>query len=548
MLRRLKGAFSRLATPLPAPVARDARRLSFLLLFAPFLLWIGLMIVLPHIEMFSLSLREKISPGVYEVGVGNYLEFAQEPAYRNTLLRTAVMSVAATFFTLLIGFPVAYYIAKIARRRMKTALFLLCLAPLWVSDLVRAFGWILLLRETGVVSSFLVWSGLSARPIEFLYNDATVMMGVGLYGDAFYDCAARGDAGRNGRRHDRSRLQPGRRRLDGVAQNHLSLRDARHRLRLHRGFYADRGQLSDAGDFGRQKQHLVHRANLQSIHRPLQLGIGGGVRLFAFVFHFAHGVGEFALERADAGRGDCAPMMIRSLPQGRLAKPLYDGYIAVFLIFLLAPLAAAGAFAFNDSLFPSMPWRGFTLDWFVGDSEPKLGLFYDRKLLKSLAISALVGMLVAALCLATGLSNAFLFERCEFRGKAFCYMLMILPLVIPGVILGISILVFRAASPTDSKIAASSWIFCAPACRWWSWGNFRSSPQSPLWSFRRGCANSISRSKRRRSIWAPGGRAFFGRSFCRDCDPLWSAPASSPFWSLSKISTRLWCWSAPIRL
>ena len=137
-------------------------------------------------------------------------------------------------------------------------------------------------------------------------------------------------------------------------------------------------------------------------------------------------------------------MMIRSLPQGRLAKPLYDGYIAVFLIFLLAPLAAAGAFAFNDSLFPSMPWRGFTLDWFVGDSEPKLGLFYDRKLLKSLAISALVGMLVAALCLATGLSNAFLFERCEFRGKAFCYMLMILPLVIPGVILGISILVFSS--------------------------------------------------------------------------------------------------------
>ena len=160
------------------------------------------MIVLPHIEMFSLSLREKISPGVYEVGVGNYLEFAQEPAYRNTLLRTAVMSVTATFFTLLIGFPVAYYIAKIARRRMKTALFLLCLAPLWVSDLVRAFGWILLLRETGVVSSFLVWSGLSARPIEFLYNDATVMMGLVYTGDAFYDCAARGDAGRNGRRHD----------------------------------------------------------------------------------------------------------------------------------------------------------------------------------------------------------------------------------------------------------------------------------------------------------------------------------------------------------
>ena len=157
---------------------RVTNRLTLFLLLSPFILWIGLLIILPHIDIFILSLQEKIKPRVYEVGLANYQEFINEPVYRNTLLRTAVMSVLVTVLSLLLGFPVAYYIAKIARRRTRAALFLLCLAPLWVSDIVRAFGWMLLLRETGVVSSFLVWVGIVREPIEFLYNDVTVVVGL----------------------------------------------------------------------------------------------------------------------------------------------------------------------------------------------------------------------------------------------------------------------------------------------------------------------------------------------------------------------------------
>lgn len=157
---------------------KDIRRLSFILLFAPFALWILLLIILPHIGMVILSLREKVAPRVYEFSFANYIDFMQEPIYWNTLLRTGSMSLLVTFLALLIGFPVAYYIAKIAGKRSKGALFLLCLIPLWVSDLIRAFGWILLLRETGVVSRTLQWSGLSSAPVEFLYNDATVIMGL----------------------------------------------------------------------------------------------------------------------------------------------------------------------------------------------------------------------------------------------------------------------------------------------------------------------------------------------------------------------------------
>ncbi|HMB14094.1 MAG TPA: ABC transporter permease, partial [Roseovarius sp.] len=74
--------------------------------------------------------------------------------------------------------PVAYYIAKMARGRVRSALFLLCLVPFWVSELVRTFGWMILLRETGLFSSVLQWAGLADAPVEMLYNDAAIMVGL----------------------------------------------------------------------------------------------------------------------------------------------------------------------------------------------------------------------------------------------------------------------------------------------------------------------------------------------------------------------------------
>jgi len=159
-------------------MSRDAGRLSLILLFTPFVLWIGLLIVLPQLGIGYVSLREKVGINEYDFGLKNYADFLGEPIYRNTLLRTAWMSILVTALALVIGFPVAYYIAKIARERSRAALFLMCLIPLWVSDLVRAYGWIVLLRETGVISTTLVSWGIINQPIEMLYNDVTVIIGL----------------------------------------------------------------------------------------------------------------------------------------------------------------------------------------------------------------------------------------------------------------------------------------------------------------------------------------------------------------------------------
>lgn len=156
----------------------DTSKLGFFLLLAPLLIWLVTLIVLPHVGMFFVSLREKVGVREYETSFANYTVFFNEPLYWNTFARTAYMSITATILTLLIGFPVAYYIAKLTRGRTKTALFLMCLIPFWVSELVRTFGWMILLRETGVLSSFLQYLGVVSGPVEFLYNDAAIMTGL----------------------------------------------------------------------------------------------------------------------------------------------------------------------------------------------------------------------------------------------------------------------------------------------------------------------------------------------------------------------------------
>ncbi|MEP9398685.1 ABC transporter permease [Mesorhizobium sp. KR2-14] len=131
-------------------------------------------------------------------------------------------------------------------------------------------------------------------------------------------------------------------------------------------------------------------------------------------------------------------------PQSNVLRWIYGGYMLAFFLYLAAPLTAAAMFAFNDSLFPALPWKGFTLDWFFGTTEPKLGMFHDRRLMEGLRNSFYIGVIVSALSVVVGTCNAFLFERKQFPGKSVLYVLMIVPLVIPGVILGISILVFAS--------------------------------------------------------------------------------------------------------
>ncbi len=164
-----------------------------------------------------------------------------------------------------------------------------------------------------------------------------------------------------------------------------------------------------------------------------------------------------------SARPDTGRVAIGRAKLGRRALWIFYGvYIVAFLIYLYAPLLVTSVLAFNDRDIPSFPWEGFTLDWFynpdfgqeqgseaggaggigIGRSEGRVGVFNDNNMLRSIRNSFVVAVAVTGLSLVVGTTTAFLFERNQFKGDTALYYAMLAPLVIPGVILGVSILAF----------------------------------------------------------------------------------------------------------
>ena len=153
-------------------------KLGFYIFFVPVFLWLFLLIVLPHIELFLMSLKYEDDMGDMVWSLENYKEFFVEEIYWLTFIRVAIYAILVTFLTFIITFPIAFYITKIVSIKYKGFLIILLLMPFWVSELVRVYGWMILLRESGVLNYFLLSLGLIEVPIEMLYNDVTMIMGL----------------------------------------------------------------------------------------------------------------------------------------------------------------------------------------------------------------------------------------------------------------------------------------------------------------------------------------------------------------------------------
>lgn len=153
-------------------------RLGLFIFLTPVLLWLLLLIIVPHIELLLMSLHGKDDMGKTVWTLANYRNFFTEEIYWYTFVRTALYAVIVTILTFLVTFPVAFYITKVVSPRLSGFLTVLLLMPFWVSELVRVYGWMILLRESGVINHLLISAGLLEAPIEMLYNDVSMLMGL----------------------------------------------------------------------------------------------------------------------------------------------------------------------------------------------------------------------------------------------------------------------------------------------------------------------------------------------------------------------------------
>ena len=146
----------------------------------PGLGWLVLFFVVPLGLIVAFSLMPRGPYGGVEPGftLEAYRQFFI-PVYLRTLGRTAVLALVCTALCLLLGFPVAWAIARSGR--WKTPLLVLVVLPLWTSFLVRTFAVIFLLRDTGLVNQWLLSAGIIRQPLALLYTPGAVLAGL-VYG------------------------------------------------------------------------------------------------------------------------------------------------------------------------------------------------------------------------------------------------------------------------------------------------------------------------------------------------------------------------------
>ncbi|MBK0328507.1 ABC transporter permease [Rhodobacteraceae bacterium F11138] len=156
--------------------AREARQPWILL--SPALGAVTLLLFVPllFILVYSFWLRTATGADLAGFYLDNWQEALSDPFYRDILLGTLRIAAITTLVCALMGYPAAYFIAR--SRGNKAILLLLLMLPFWISYIIRTMSWINILGVSGGLNTFLIAVGLVDEPIQMLYNQTTVILGL----------------------------------------------------------------------------------------------------------------------------------------------------------------------------------------------------------------------------------------------------------------------------------------------------------------------------------------------------------------------------------
>ncbi len=152
-------------------------RISSFVMCAPISIWSALFILLPMVLLLVMSFMTKGPLGrvVYRFTLDNYKEMLN-PVYLEVIEQSLFIACWTTLLTVLLGYPLANFIARM--KKISGLLTILLMLPLWVSGLVILFSFVILLNSSGIINTFLMNIGLIKEPLDLLYNNFAVVVGM----------------------------------------------------------------------------------------------------------------------------------------------------------------------------------------------------------------------------------------------------------------------------------------------------------------------------------------------------------------------------------
>lgn len=141
--------------------------------------WLLLFFVVPFLIILTYSFFQRGSYGeiIYELSFSNYRELL-DPIYITAFSRTLIAGIFTSLVTLAIAYPISFYIAQRANKRIRELLLVAVMLPLWTSYLARTYSWMIILGENGFVNKFLLSVGILQEPIEVLFTPLAIIIGL----------------------------------------------------------------------------------------------------------------------------------------------------------------------------------------------------------------------------------------------------------------------------------------------------------------------------------------------------------------------------------
>lgn len=420
------------------PATRRLRLGSLNLLSLPVYAWFLAIVLVPNLLLIGTSfLRTSNGLIVFDPSVVSYTRLWNSSSFQLLLFRTLSTSFIAAAIGVLIAYPMAYYAARVVQRN-RSLLVLLVIIPLWVSLLMRVFAWRMILGQNGILNSALVGSGILDQPSEaFLYTGFSVLLTYAYISIPFAFIAiftalekipqslieASQDSGGSSWQTFRHVVWPLSRPSVAIGFSLAFLTTVGDYVTPSMVGGIDGTMIGTviASQFGIANNWPYGSA----IAVCLMLSVGV---VLAIVMWLGQTRGVLM---GDEG-AKAPPSYARSSPAHRVGALLGGiGFLLPYL-FLYAPLAVMVLMSFNDSPVQAFPLQGATLRWYQE-------LASNAPMLAAVQRSLIVGFCVVLISTVAAIGFGFVIHYGRIRHARFFEFALALPVAIPGVVLGIVI-------------------------------------------------------------------------------------------------------------
>lgn len=475
--------------------------------------WLVAIFLVPLGMLIVFSFWINIPGGQYEAGftIENYVRFLTSNLYTGQLSLTIEASIVTAFVSLLLGYPLAYYLAQMNRPRLRSVLLLVIISSLWVTYVIRAYAWQVILASGGILSSLGVTAGFLSEHQSFYPSYSAMIIGM-VYVFLPFMILTLYSSIRNidGELLEASKnlgagpVMTFRRVTLPLSKNGIVSGTALVFI-LALGAYVIPRLLGSSSE--RTLPVLIERQIMSESNYPFgaAMSIGLIIVVVAFLWALVRFTNATAASlgggkgiSTDQRNGEIASNSVRPnddsdsflrriasaivsiarvralKPAASVAKSLVASiepntresilwvtlrlYVAAVMLFIIAPLVVITAVSFTPEQFLTFPPDGFSLQWYVE-------FFTDTSWLLALRTSLEIAALAALLSTTIGGTLAFALDRFDYRWESLIGTLGILPILLPPVIIGVAFLIFFlqiGIAGSEIGIIAAHGIFYAP--------------------------------------------------------------------------------------